>query len=241
MKKLWTFGCSFTDADAFTSIRSYSWPVLLSENLGIKLNDYGQSGESSQGIIWRLVEQLPNIQEGDFVSVGLSHPERISVPDYVRNNLVIRSISRCTAVPDGNMFEWGVTHLGEQGLETAVNYINRVVYSNLNSYEKLYMDQAFNILTLLEERGVKTILWDFNIWYLFEKFKDWSSSLDDGHWSPNGHFEVFLFFKYCFDYKIKKADYKEFKKYSKHRERENHIKFKEEKFKELVEEIKRHG
>ena len=236
MSKLWTFGCSFTDTNAFPSVRSYSWPVLLSEQLNFELHDYGRSGGANQGITWKLIDQLPNIEKNDIVIVGLTHPERLSVPSYVRNKLTVNCVSTGMFHKGSMEYKSGLDYHGEESFQSMVDYILYTVRPNLNAYEKLYMDQTYNILSLLEEKGVRTIVWDFNIWYLFEQFIRWCG-IEDAHWSPNGHFEVALFFKYCLSRGIRKADYLTFKRYSKGYTKTEYIEFKEEKFKQLMAEL----
>lgn len=236
MNKLWTFGCSFTDKNAFPSIKYYTWPVLLSKQLEYELYDFGRSGGANQGITWKLIDQLPNIEENDIVIVGLTHPERVSVPAYIRNKLKVSCVSTGMFYPGSREYQNGIRKFGKESFQSMIDYILHTVRPNLNAYEKLYIDQAYNILSLLEEKGVRTIVWDFNIWYLFEQFTDWCDTLDN-HWSPNGHFEVALFFKYCLSRRIRKVDYLTFKKYSKGYTKAAHIEFKEEEFKDLMVEL----
>lgn len=238
MSKLWTFGCSFTDTDAFPSVKDYSWPVLLSKQLDYELHDFGKSGGANQGITWKLIDQLPNIEKNDIVIVGLTHPERVSVPAYIRNKLRVDCVSTGMFHEGSMEFKSGISRFGKESFYSMIDYILHTVRPNLNAYEKLYLDQAYNILSLLEEKEVKTIVWDFNIWYLFEQFRDWCDT-EDSHWSPNGHFEVALFFKYCLSRGISKADYLTFKKYSKGYVKREYIEFKEKKFKQLMVELGR--
>jgi len=82
MRKLWTFGDSYTAEyeyhhnDTYTKykeIKGYeikTWPKVLSEKLGMFLENKGKRGSSNYDIFECFIQNFGNISENDFVIIG---------------------------------------------------------------------------------------------------------------------------------------------------------------------------
>lgn len=93
MKKLFTFGCSYTEdySDIHNHYKLYkefcggqfpkTWPKLLSEKLQIDLENYGASASGNQLIFTSFCKNCDKIKKGDIVIVQWSFIERYQMSD----------------------------------------------------------------------------------------------------------------------------------------------------------------
>lgn len=98
MSTLFTFGCSYTEdySDKHEHYRLYkefcggifpkTWPTLLSEKLGVGLENYGLSAAGNQLIFTTFCRNCDKIKKGDIVILGWSFVERYQLSDSLGND-----------------------------------------------------------------------------------------------------------------------------------------------------------
>jgi hypothetical protein len=95
MNTLHTFGCSYTahfeNNNGRSQYEDYKkfrggtypkiWPELLSEKMGLKLNNPSAGGSSNYEIFQSFCDIVPKLNEGDVVVIGWSYKERYRLVD----------------------------------------------------------------------------------------------------------------------------------------------------------------
>lgn len=97
MKKLFTFGCSYTEdySDIHENYKLYkefcggqfpkTWPTLLSEKLEVELENYGIGASGNQLIFTTFCKNCNKIKKGDIVILQWSFIERYQMSDEFGN------------------------------------------------------------------------------------------------------------------------------------------------------------
>lgn len=196
---LWIFGDSFSDryGQPLDLKRSQwqeilkerddnliVWQDIVSKELNLINQDHGVGGNSSPHILFKVIEKLHWIEEGDYVSIGLSYPSRDYMKKHVAEELGIWSkdtikepiVSSGPIVSDDKHKEklWNsfLVEFRDEG-------------PSLDTY---YMMLGQSLKTELNIRGVKCIVWDHTEWSKYEGYVGYTQGLSqDNHWSPKGH------------------------------------------------------
>ena len=212
MKKLWTFGDSFTYGVGLIGPFHQYWykdkfkelifPIQLAKKLDCILINEGRGGSSSMTILFSLIKHLPLISSGDTVVIGLTKKDRyrLQVDDekhiefhpgladeiYSTINNANGEFKGSSQVDDISKF---YTH---KELESILNYYLVQFPNKADYYEKQYVELFLSLQQLLINRDINTVVWHSDIWDYGENIEKWTSELGDlqildGHWSPNGH------------------------------------------------------
>lgn len=104
MHKLWTFGdsntaghgCHPTDEyyETYFKFGDSIWPVWLSEKLNVELRNFGKNGSSNDTIIDTIIGKWEDINRGDYVFIGMTHPHRFDVPINNQFESVVHDFSK---------------------------------------------------------------------------------------------------------------------------------------------------
>jgi hypothetical protein len=76
MRTIWSFGCSFTSGYLDIS-KEQSYPHLVSESLGVNINNTAKPGNCNDKIHYDLVKNINNINEDDIIIYQFSSFNRI--------------------------------------------------------------------------------------------------------------------------------------------------------------------
>ena len=185
---LWTFGDSFTsyfhENDILWAKQYIQWkggnnPKVfgdyVSEELGIKLKNYGIGGCDNYTIFGNICEQINNIKDGDIVSIGWTHTQRFRVVDMEAQTWL--SIN---------------PHMiNEPGLGWMSNNTLLEMLDNRNHY--LYGEELDNWINIIDRAlpNNKIIHWTWVDNREFEKYnrvvEETNGEVPDQHWSEIGH------------------------------------------------------
>lgn len=104
MSKLWTFGDSNTAGHGCHPNDEYYknyyksgdkiWSVWLSEKLDVELNNFGKNGSSNDTIIDTIIDKWEDINKGDYVFIGMTHPHRFDVPINNKFKSIVHDFSK---------------------------------------------------------------------------------------------------------------------------------------------------
>jgi hypothetical protein len=158
MNTLFTFGCSYTasfEANNLENYRKYkeyrggtypkSWPILLSEKIGMNIKNYGIGGTGNQSIFEQFCIHCDEINENDVVIIEWSFIHRFRMA--LGNN-------------------WFHMTLGAP-------FINFKEISNTiieNRTNELYVDEIFNFIKLINEFS-KSKKFKIFYWFADEEMK----------------------------------------------------------------------
>jgi hypothetical protein len=140
MNTLFTFGCSYTadfESNNLENYRKYkeyrggtypkSWPILLSEKMGMNIKNYGIGGTGNQSIFEEFCIHCDEINENDVVIIEWSfiHRYRMALDN-----------------------SWYHLTLGRPTIEK-FNEINDTIIENRTN--DLYVDEIFNFIKLINQ------------------------------------------------------------------------------------------
>jgi hypothetical protein len=203
MRKLWTFGCSFTHGDG-THVRDryyqkfrkndddLPWNQLLSNKLNLQLENKGLPGISNDTIIDTVINNWDFINEDDIVIIGKTWSHRFDFPKK------IGSIE-----PQSIVFRGGESDVKKWFDDLTVGIFNDTqiecikVFSVEFATEPLYShrhDVRLNFIKdrLINDKKVKVCyIWDVeHLWKNFNIIVDATNGeIVDHHWSYQGHKE----------------------------------------------------
>ncbi len=198
---LWIFGDSFSDRYGQPlDIKRSQWEKILkdrddklvvwqdivSKELNLINRDYGVGGNSSPHILFKVIEKLNEIEEGDYVSIGLSYPARDYMKKHIAEDLGIWSKDTIKEpIVSFGRFESHDKHKEKLWNSFLVEF--RDEGPSLGTY---YMMLGQSLKTELNRRGVKCIVWDHTKWSKYQGFIKYTKGVSqDNHWSPKGHRE----------------------------------------------------
>ena len=140
MNTLFTFGCSYTASFESDNIGNYlkykeyrggtfpkSWPILLSEKIGMNIKNYGIGGTGNQSIFEQFCIHCDEINENDVVIIEWSFIHRYRMA--LQNS-------------------WYHLTLGRPTIEK-FNEINDTIIENRTN--DLYVDEIFNFIKLINQ------------------------------------------------------------------------------------------
>jgi hypothetical protein len=181
IKKLWTFGDSFTagcgclDNEVFTikykkSDNDKVWTEIVASNLNYELRNIGMGLFSNDKILDSIITNYEHINKNDLVIIGNTFYSRFDIP----YNGQLITLSPTNLPKDNNKLLNDVIVLMDDEL-LKHRQLNRMLF----------------IKNLLKKRGIKCIIWEVDVeWLKYENIKDASSGeIIDYHWSYKGHFD----------------------------------------------------
>ena len=175
------------------------WPHLMCKHYDLNYNNEGISGGSNEEILFSILPQLKNINEGDYVFIGLTNPNRIMIPfngDIFDNPLISSGINWVDNKTNGvTGLEHSKNNLyTEDDKEVIVNFLHDIVLKNEKNYISYFLKMFTNLQEYFIEKNITCIIWGFLLWSQFENIKKWTDGkVNDLHWSPKGHNDFFNF------------------------------------------------
>lgn len=201
MNKAWFFGDSFTYGDGcrptdkyfkeFPEQRGKLWTTLISSHLGLEENNLGKSGSSIPLIINDIITKLPYISTGDFVCMSDTIITRFieALPEERR----VRS------VPGELLFR-------ENKPESVKNIreVGDYIVNCIRPYESIWVEYYHNQYKSFEryfiKNNISVVFWTWDKWYSFENItKATESKIVDGHWSFQGHQQMYEYIRKVLD------------------------------------------
>lgn len=197
MKTLWTFGDSFTfghgcrpDGPDEAYYHNYKkdgddiWPNHLGKMLNLEVKNFGKCGASNDFIIDCIIDQWDYIRENDFVIIGSTYYTRFDIP--LKNKLSL-STNFWHQVEDLKNFD--AYFESKEKMETVINF--QYYFAGHELYKKRHLKRYNFLLKLLNEKNIKTFIWDVEYMQYtnrFEKIADATNGqIDDWHFSFKGH------------------------------------------------------
>ena len=192
--KLWVFGDSFsTDLPPYDQKFTY-WFEYLAKELGIRLENTAIGGKSTQHILFDVIENLNNINSGDYVSIGLSETRRDFLPISTAVDLGLlnnpNTYKHDYIYSSGGMYFEG---LDRERQRIYNEYLIEFRNENGSELYHFYNRLAQSLTSHLNSLGCKVIWWNHDEGTLHENWTQHSNGkIIDGHWSPNGHKTFYL-------------------------------------------------
>ena len=211
MKKIWFFGCSFTEGSGlkFPTWEGYSDPSrehfteIVARTLGYRLKNKSAGGASNESIFLTLSHNLQNIGNRDICVLGLTHPNRqplfyktptkhfkmTQVGDHYEEWESFRRIPfKERKYIDKTEVSNGVTH--RSIFDNTTSYIKMVKRHQTEEWNDYYIQMGNALLKALSQRGVKTLLWDYTEWVKYPSIGEVTANsenpIKDYHWSWEG-------------------------------------------------------
>jgi len=206
MNTLHAFGCSYTALFENNSGRSQYedykkfrggtypkiWSELLSEKLGMKLNNVAMGGSSNYEIFQSFCDNVYKLNEGDIVVIGWSFKERFRLVDYTLGTFTRLGPGFYPFIP-------GVSNNTID--EMFVNRTHTKWLDEVYSWEKV-------IKKLCEVMGVKLLIWSFDSTFPEHDgfqgrllnfgattiFGETDGKVPDQHFGEKGHIVQFQYF-----------------------------------------------
>jgi hypothetical protein len=192
MNTLWTFGDSYTfghgcrpDGPLTEYYNNYKkdgddvWPNLLGELMNIKVKNFGKCGASNDFIIDSIIDNYDDINENDFVIVGITFHNRVDVPfgDRLETPYLDEYFLKNNPI------------YSEDEVQTLLNFQYFFTYNKLYKFRNL---KRFNFIEkLLKDKKIKTYLWHVTEIVSKNEFQkictDTNYETSDAHFSFNGH------------------------------------------------------
>lgn len=189
---LWTFGDSFTEgyntkyqwAKLYIDWKGYTpkvYPEIISEKLGLKLNNLGIGGSDNYSIFQSFCDISHKIKRDDFVIFGWSSP--------LRFRLVNRWNGWKTVFPNHTS-----NHIGIDGI--SINTLNEIL---INRDNLKYVEEVNSWISLINNFlvNIKHVHWSldngihsYRITNLETIEIETNRKIPDRHFSENGQFEL---------------------------------------------------
>ena len=196
MNNGWFFGCSFTYGAGCTPGDRYHdkykhpndrlWTEIVSEALNVKENNLGVNSASNLHILDRFNKNIKNFKSGDYVVVGLTDPTRVGFFHYTKPNTVNQmSVNAFDQIyPDGRFS----TFMSEVEFTSVQNFGKYIQGPNEDKWSYHYRKVIKSYFYLLNKLGIRTYLWDFNMWLKHDPItRATKEEIQDRHWSFEGH------------------------------------------------------
>ena len=204
---LWSFGCSFAAGtqcnpgeryyDEYPLMRGKKFTTLLSEKYDLELNDLSIPGTCNEIILYKIIETIPYMSEGDIVIIGQTLPTRTFLfnPEH---NWFGKDHNRPT---DSKYIPISGNNIG--GKLKTKRYSDKFInsYMEVHHTSRINMERALNIYyndffknvkKIIEGKKCKCFIWDNTLWGKFHTVKESTNGLiDDGHYSWQGHHELY--------------------------------------------------
>jgi hypothetical protein len=205
MKKLWTFGCSFTYGDGTLEHDEYRrkfkinddnlpWTQLLANELKLELINKGMGGSSNESILDSIILNYDNINEDDIVIISKTWSHRFDFPKKIGS---IEPQSIVYRGGESDVKRWfddlTVGIFNENQIECIKVFSVEFATQPLYSYRH---DIRFNFIKdrLIKDKKIKIChIWDVeNLWNKYETIHHATNNeIRDYHWSYKGHSDFF--------------------------------------------------
>lgn len=209
LKTLWVFGCSFSfgvgcnKGDEYYELtesnRGKKFSTLLSEKYNLTVKDLSVPGTSNEMIIYRIIETIPLMNNGDLVVIGKTDPTRSYIfnSDYnwLRKNKNERDFfNRYIPLIPHHIEQFDRKYgFNKTFKEQITNIFYETRYRQSKNYREYYNDFFENVTSIIEGK-CRVIDWDDREWKVFDTIKrDTKGKIEDGHFSWNGHRQLFNF------------------------------------------------
>jgi hypothetical protein len=169
------------------------WPYIVSSRLNVECKNKGEGGSCNTRILHKIIENLCNFKDGDYVFIGYTAPTRLLVPtgdsDPLMTTYLIKYPNINRNVPN-NLMRTDSKSTVQRDDESIINFMYDHLYKNSNFIEKYEKSLYVKLIEFLNSRNINTLLWDYRWWDLFETIDTYTEGkIPDGHWSINGHLE----------------------------------------------------
>jgi len=201
MKKLWTFGCSFTYGDGTlehdlyrqkyrVSDNELSWTYRLANELKMELVNKGMGGSSNETILDSIILNYDNINEDDIVIISKTWSHRFDFPKKIGS---IEPQSIVYRGGESDVKRWfddlTVGIFNENQIECIKAFSVEFATQPLYSYRH---DIRFNFIKdrLIKDKKIKIChIWDVeSLWEKYETINTATNNkIRDYHWSYKGH------------------------------------------------------
>ena len=191
MNNLWCFGDSFTAGHGCTPEFAYYqkykknkdnlWCNHLGNLLNMKVINNGVNGCSNDIIIDLIIENFEKIQTNDLVIIGKTFSCRYDIPSL---NIENKWISAHDVIYHKEQYN-------EEQYQSIVNFSYH--FANDKKYKNRQNNRIDFLISLLNERKIKTLLWsvDEDVKF-YDRIKNATNGeIDDAHLSFKGHFQFF--------------------------------------------------
>ena len=205
MKKIWTFGCSFTYGDGTLEHDLYRqkyrvseselpWTNLLANELKMELVNKGIGGSSNETILDNIILNYNNINEDDIVIIGKSWSHRFDFPKKIGS---IEPQSIVYRGGESDVKKWfddlTIGIFNEEQIECiklfSVEFATQPLYSHRHDIRLNFIKER-----LVKDKKVEFChIWDVeSLWQKYETINDATNNeIRDYHWSYKGHVEFF--------------------------------------------------
>lgn len=194
MKKIWTFGDSFTesfsDNEAEWVTKYILWKgyvpkvygEFIAEQMGLELVNMGKGGSDNYSIFQSICDSVDKIDSEDIILIGWSSTTRFRlvnkyqiwkpiIPNFDRNIKNLENISKDTID------------------EILVNRTHNLYINEVRSWIKL-LNHTFSNNTLIHWSPLEYSITMNHFKGIQTIRKETGGSIDDGHYSENGHNEL---------------------------------------------------
>ena len=172
------------------------WPHLIAKHYGLEYNNYGVSGGSNDEILFNIISQLKNINEGDYIFIGMTIPHRFMIPiNNLLNDkpLVSTQIDWINGNSSNNLENYAF-NFTDNDKEVIINFLHDIVLKHQHHYGSHFLKIFSNLQEYFIEKNVNCLIWDWTLWSDFQSIQKWTNDkIKDGHWSPKGHEDFFNF------------------------------------------------
>jgi hypothetical protein len=197
MKRLWTFGDSFTEgynekhewSKNYIKWKGYTPKVygeVIADRLDIDLKNIGQGGSDNYTILERVCENVDKIKDDDLIIIGWSSPIRFRLVGEDKKTW-------CSIIP---IFDNKIDNFGKMISQSTLDEIF------VNRDTELYQMEIINWIKLLNKtfKSNTIIHWTHNrkmhgtnLWNFskFNKIKnETNDDINDNHYSEFGHLQL---------------------------------------------------
>ena len=209
MKRLWTFGDSFTEAygdkhewsNSYIKWKGYTPKVygeVIADRLNINLKNIGQGGSDNYTILERVCENVDKIKNDDLIIIGWSSPVRFRLVG--QDEKTWHSL-----IPN---FDNNIDYFGKMISQSTLDEIL------VNRDTSPYQHEVIHWIKLLNKTFKSNIITHWtnsmhgtNLWNIGQCNRIWTETngeINDGHYSEIGHIELADVLMSIMDSKINK-------------------------------------
>jgi hypothetical protein len=174
------------------------WPKLISAEYGLIYNNLAESGAGNDRIIHKVINSLHKIKPGDYVFLGTSEPCRILLPSGLDDPSLMSTLIFINKLNENKIGEGGISfhNYDQKQKNIIIDFLYEIVHQNPEAYNNYYKKVYLDLQKFFQSIGVTCVIWEWPSWFNYETIKVWSDKkINDGHWSPNGHYQFYLYMK----------------------------------------------
>lgn len=168
---------------------------LLCSHYRLQHKNFARPGATNEYIINSIWKELPNMNGGDYVIIGDTHPLRVSHFFGTSKRMEFVSLIKNNETEE---FEVEAGELASQEFKKAcLDYLVYIGMPNEHGWEEYYRDVYTDIVKYLKKKGIKVTVVSNTLWSCVEDICSWTrdskiyNEVKDYHWSPNGHRQVY--------------------------------------------------